>query len=189
MIKNRKCNDVLTTWAELRDAVHAGSSPLDIGDEIDIELKTGERVTLVCERVENGHVTFFTKNLLEDTHAMDESEVVGNEGPLSTMGGYLEKLFRLLPEDLQAVASPLRLLKEREVFGENLYGELEKSEQLPRYREQKNRIKRLSGVPFPYWLASPYVYNFMSFCFVSSGGSSNVYNASRSGGVCFGFDI
>lgn len=36
MIKIRKCADTITTWAELRDAVHAGSSQLNIGDEIDI---------------------------------------------------------------------------------------------------------------------------------------------------------
>lgn len=189
MIKIRKCADKVTTWAELRDAVHAGSSPLDIGDEIDIELKTGERVTLVCEQVKNGRVTFFTEDLLEDTHAMDESGAVGNEKPLSTMGGYLEKLFRLLPEDLQVVASPLRLLREREVFGENRYGNPEDCEQLPRYREQKNRMKRLSGVPFPYWLASPYESNIASFCLVHRDGSSNGYYASNSIGVCFGFDI
>ena len=73
MIKIGKCADTITTWAELRDAVHAGSNPLNIGDEIDIELKTGERVTLVCEQVKNGHVTFFTNELLEDTHAMGDA--------------------------------------------------------------------------------------------------------------------
>lgn len=189
MIKIRKCADKVTTWAELRDAVHAGSSPLDIGDKIDIELKTGERVTLVCEQVKNGRATFFTEDLLEDTHAMDESGAVGNEKPLSTMGVYLKKLFRLLPEDLQAVASPLRLLREREVFGENRYGNPEECEQLPRYREQKNRMKRLSGVPFPYWLASPRASYTAYFCLVYGDGSSYNYYASHSTGVCFGFDI
>lgn len=63
MIEIRKCNDMVTTWAELRDAVHTGFSPLNIGDEIDIELKTGERVTLVCEQVKNGHVTFFYQGI------------------------------------------------------------------------------------------------------------------------------
>lgn len=189
MIEIKKNCTLETTWAELKDDIESGNNPLNVGDEIDIKLKTGERVTLVCERVENGHVTFFTKNLLEDTHAMDESGVVGNEKPLSTMDGYLEKLFRLLPEELQAVASQLRLLREREVFGENLYGEPEKSEQLPRYREQKNRIKRLSGVPFPYWLASPYASNSDAFCSVRGDGSSTHNHTSESNGVCFGFDI
>ena len=191
MIKIRKCADTITTWAELRDAVHAGSSPLNIGDEIDIELKTGERVTLVCEQVKNGHVTFFTKELLEDTHAMDEGWITDWKKRLGTMDGYLEKLFRLLPDDLQAVicGEKLRLLREREVFGENRYGKPENCEQLPRYQEPENRVKRLSGVPFPYWLASPYAANATTFCAVGGDGSSSSDGASGSYGVCFGFDI
>lgn len=187
---NRKCNYTITTWVELRDAVHAGSRLLDVGDEIDIELKTGERVTLVCEQVKNGRATFFTKDLLEDTHAMDEGWITDYREHLSTMDGYLKKLFRLLPDDLQRVASPLRLLREREVFGENIYGEPEDCEQLPRYRDPQNRIKRLSGVPFPYWLASPIASDAAPFCGVYGDGSSSAYrSASVSYGVCFGFDI
>lgn len=70
MIEIRKNNDMMTTWAELKDDIRAGSSLLNVGDEIDIELKTGEKVTLVCERVGHRSATFFTKNLLEDAHCM-----------------------------------------------------------------------------------------------------------------------
>lgn len=191
MIKIRKCNDVLTTWAELRDAVHAGSSPLNVGDEINIVLKTGEKVTLVCERAGNRSATFFTKNLLEDTHCMNKNWVAKNGEHLSTMGAYLGKLFRLLPDDLQeAVTEPLRLLREKEVFGENKYGQGEVCEALPRYSREENRIKTLSGVPFSYWLASPNASNSLAFCHVTSDGSSSPDNyASQSLGVCFGFDI
>ena len=189
MIKIGKCADTITTWAELRDAVHAGSSPLKVGDEIGIELKTGERVTLVCELVKDGHATFFTRDLLEDTHSMDEGWITRYKTHLSTMGGYLKKLFRLLPDDLQKVARQLHLQKEREVFGENQYGNPEECEQLPRYRKLKNRVKRLNGVPFSYWLASPYASNSTYFRYVRSDGSSNYATASYSYGVCFGFDI
>lgn len=189
MIEIKKCNDMVTTWMELRDAIRTGSSLLNVGDEIEIELKTGERVTLVCEWVKNGCATFFTKNLLEDTHAMDEEWAARYKAHLSTMDGYLKKLFRLLPDDLQAVASPLRLLREREVFGENQYGNPEKCEQLPRYRKLKNRVKRLNGVPFPYWLASPDANSSTDFCYVGSDGDGNYTDASSGGGVCFGFDI
>ena len=191
MIKIRKNNDMMTTWAELKDDIRDGSSLLNIGDEIDIELKTGERVTLVCEQVKNGHVTFFTKELLEDTHAMDEGWITEYKKHLSTMDRYLEKLFHILPDDLQAVicGEKLRLLREREVFGENRYGKPENCEQLPRYQEPENHVKRLSGVPFPYWLASANASYSTYFCSVNSGGSSSAYYASNSIGVCFGFDI
>lgn len=178
-------------WIELKNALARGESPVAIGDEIEIELKTGERVTLVCERVKNGCATFFTKDLLEDTHVMDDGWITGWKKRLGTMDGYLEKLFRLLPDDLQAAicGEKLRLLREMEVFGENRYGKPENCEQLPRYQEPENRVKRLSGAPFPYWLASPYASGFTYFCYVNSDGSSTNYHASASVGVCFGFDI
>ena len=40
MIEIRKNNDMMTTWAELKDDIRAGSSLLNVGDEIDIKLKT-----------------------------------------------------------------------------------------------------------------------------------------------------
>lgn len=190
MIKIGKCADTITTWAELRNAVHAGSSPLNIGDEIDIVLKTGEEVTLVCERAGHRSATFFTKNLLEDTHCMNENWKAKNGEQLSTMEAYLDKLFRLLPDDLQEVVTePLRLLREKEVFGKNKYGNEEVCELLSRYSEKENRVKTLNGVQFPYWLASPYASHSTAFCGVGDDGSSGTISASYSFGVCFGFDI
>lgn len=191
MIEIRKNNDMMTTWAELKDDIRVGSSLLNVDDEIDIELKTGEKVTLVCERVGHRSATFFTKNLLEDAHCMSANWAAENGEQLSTMEAYLGKLFRLLPDELQGIITePLRLLREKEVFGENEYGKEETCEPLPRYFKEENRIKTLSGIPFPYWLATPGATNAESFCRVSSGGSINGYTgASGSYGVCFGFDI
>ena len=113
-----------------------------------------------------------------------------NGEQLSTMEAYLGKLFRLLPYDLQEVVTePLRLLREKEVFGKNNYGNEELCEVLHRYSEKENRVKTLNGVPFPYWLASPRASNSTNFCAVSSDGSSGTSNASDSGGVCFGFEV
>lgn len=177
-------------WMELKNALAQGETPVAVGDEIEIELKTGERVVLVCEFVKDGHATFFTKDLLEDTHVMDEGWITGFEKHLSTMDAYLEKLFRLLPDDLKSVirGGNLRLLREREVFGRNRYGKPEDCEQLPRYLELKNRVKRLSGVPFPYWLASAYAINTALFCYVDRG-CRDLNGASGSYGVCFGFEV
>lgn len=190
MIKIRKCNDVMTTWEELRDAVHAGSSPLNVGDEIDIVLKTGEKVTLVCERVGHRSATFFTKNLLEDIHCMNANWATENGEQLSTMEAYLIKLSRLLPDDLQEVVTePLRLLREKEVFGENEYGKEEACKPLPRYFKEENRVKTLNGVQFSYWLATPRASCSNVFCGVSSDGSIDYDTAGDSIGVCFGFEV
>lgn len=181
----------MTNWLELKNSLKLDNPATAIDDEFTIELKTGEKVTLVCELVRKGRATFFTKDLLEDTHSMDAGWITGWKKRLSDMDGYLEKLFRLLPDDLQAVicGGKLRLLREREVFGNNCYGKPEDCERLPRYRDAENRVKRLNGVPFSYWLASPYASNSTYFCYVRSDGSSNYATASYSYGVCFGFDI
>lgn len=190
MIEIKKNSTLKTTWAELKDDIEAASNPLNVGDEIDIVLKTGEKVTLVCERAGHRSATFFTKNLLEDTHCMSVNWAAKNGEQLSTMEAYLSKLFRLLPDDLQEVVTePLRLLREKEVFGKNIYGNEEVCEVLPRYSEKENRVKTLNGVPFPYWLATPYASGSTSFCSVRSDGSSYYYGVSYCRGVCFGFDI
>lgn len=189
MIEIRKAYTSRMTWAQLKAGVKDSTVPLYVGDEIDITLKTGENVTLVCERIRDGRATFFTKDLLEDTHAMDGSDVVGSDKPLSSMDRYLKKLFRLLPDDLQEVAGSLRLLKEQEIFGENWFGKPEGREQFVRYKNKANRVKRLSGVPFPYWLSTPFTSGSTSFCSVRSDGSSYYSGANASRGVCFGFDI
>lgn len=191
MIEIKKNCTLETTWKELKDDIESASNPLNVGDEIDIVLKTGEKVTLVCEQVKNGHATFFTKNLLEDTHCMNENRNAKNGEQLSAMEAYLGKLFRLLPDELQGIiAEPLRLLREKEVFGENEYGKEETCEPLPRYFKEENRVKTLNGVPFPYWLASPFATDSHLFCYVYSDGSSSYHDgASLSAGVCFGFDI
>ena len=191
MIKIKKNCTLQTTWAELKEDIEAASNPLNVGDEIDIVLKTGEKVTLVCERAGHRSATFFTKNLLEDTHCMSVNWAAENGEQLSTMEAYLSKLFHLLPDDLQEIITePLRLLREKEVFRENKCGKEEVCEALSRYSEKKNRIKTLSGIPFPYWLATPYANGTTAFCYVVSDGSSSASNsASSSYGVCFGFDI
>lgn len=189
MIEIRKAYTSRMTWAQLKAGVKDSTVPLYAGDEIDITLKTGENVTLVCERIRDGRATFFTKDLLEDTHVMDSANVVGSDKSLSSMDRYLKKLFRLLPDDLQEVAGSLRLLKEQEVFWTNLFGEPENREQFVRYKRYENRIKRLNGVPFPYWLSTKHAGSLNCFCFVNTEGRRNISCAGYSYGVCFGFDI
>ncbi|MBS4880073.1 MAG: hypothetical protein KH138_07190 [Firmicutes bacterium] len=190
MIEIKKNYTLETTWAILKNDIKTGPNPLNVGDEIDIVLKTGENVTLVCERAGHRSATFFTKNLLEDTHCMNENWIAKNGEQLSPMEAYLGKLFRLLPDELQEVATePLRLLREKEIFGENEYGKEETCEPLPRYFKEENRVKTLNGVQFPYWLATPHASYSNVFCSVYRDGSSNNTGASRSYGVCFGFDI
>ncbi len=190
MIEIRNGGTLRTTWEELKISIKNNTSSLDIGDELDIVLKTGENVTLVCEYVGYKYATFFTKNLLEDTHCMNENWAADNKQCLSTMETYLSKLFHLLPDDLQKVVTgSLRLLHEREVFGKDEYREEEGHDLLPRYLKKENRIKTLSGIPFPYWLSPTNLDDPEIFPIVGRGGDKSEYSVSDSCGVCFGFDI
>lgn len=182
----------MTNWKALRDSVKHDRKPcVSIGAEIPVELKTGETVVMVCEWEEQSRAVFFTKDLLQDTHVMDDGETTGWDNHPSTMSEYLEELFHLLPEDLQEVIrdSKLRLLREREVFGRNSYGRPENCEQFPRYQDQGNRVKRLNGIPFPYWLTNRKARDNDYFCYVGSDGEPSYYYGYYSYGVCFGFEI
>lgn len=192
MIYIRKANERVDTWRGLKEALRAGKKPVEVEDEIDIVLKDGQEVTLVCELTYDGAARFSSKDLLADTHAMHENWAAKNGEQLSTMEDYLNKRVRLLlPDELQEVIDGnLVLLTEREVFGENKYGRVESDcEQLPRYKNKENRIKRLNGVPFPWWLSTPRSGGTTSFCGVYSDGSAYYYSASFSNGVSLGFWI
>lgn len=182
----------MTNWKALMDSVKHDRKPcVSIGAEIPVELKTGETVVMVCEWVEPGKAVFFTRDLLRDTHPVDEGLLTGQDRHLNTMDEYLEKLFCLLPDALQEVikGGKLRLLREREVFGRNSYGRPENYDQLPRYRDRGNRVKCLNGVPFPYWTATPEASDRDYFCYVGSDGEPSYYYTYYSYGVCFGFEI
>ncbi len=47
MIEIRKSGTLRTTWEELKASIKNNTSSLNVGDELDIVLKTGENVTLV----------------------------------------------------------------------------------------------------------------------------------------------
>lgn len=61
MVEIRKGDTLRTTWEELKTSIKNNTSSLNVGDELDIVLKTGEDVTLVCEYVGYKYVTFFYK--------------------------------------------------------------------------------------------------------------------------------
>lgn len=64
MIEIRKAYTSRMTWAQLKAGVKDSTVPLYAGDEIDITLKTGENVTLVCERIRDGRATLTKKEIM-----------------------------------------------------------------------------------------------------------------------------
>ena len=86
----------------------------------------------------------------------------------------------------------LWLFSEIEVFGKTTYSYAGEGTQYPYFATAAERIKRLSngaGAASYWWERSPYASGSNAFCGVATSGAANVYGASGSHGVCFGFCI
>ena len=86
----------------------------------------------------------------------------------------------------------LWLFSEIEVFGKTTYSYAGEGTQYPYFATAAERIKRLSngaGAASYWWERSPFASGSNAFCGVATSGAANVYGASGSHGVCFGFCI
>lgn len=88
---------------------------------------------------------------------------------------------------IQTTNDKLFLLSEIEIFGSTTYSFAGEGKQYAYYQAGNSKVKNLSGSANYWWERSPYSSNSAAFCFVSSDGSANAYDASYSIGVAFGF--
>lgn len=112
-----------STWAEIKAAVQAGISGLDlskywnIGDTKPVTLTTGETIELQIAGFNHdtysdgvtAPVTFVMKNCLNTTANMNSGD--GNTGgyPASAMKTYVEtNIYNKLPSDLKAIVAPVK---------------------------------------------------------------------------------
>lgn len=207
------------SWDEIAE-IAEGEKPeekFSIGDEKTVTLYTGEQVTFVIlgfnhDKLQKGGVagiTFGLKELMDGRFEMnaDDTNVGGwRDSKMRTV--YMERIYKLLPDDLrkhikttikltgegdcsedaEQTADKLFLFSEKEVFGETEYAVSNEGKQYPYFKDASNRIKHRNGTSAnTWWLRSPYASSSYTFCYVGYNG--NVYNgyASGSGGVCFGF--
>ena len=116
---------------------------------------------------------------------------------------YMNRLFKLLPTELQSVIAvvdkntsigneseelkttqdKLFLLSQSEVFGNSSYSVDGEGEQYEYFKDQENRIAHRNGSSDWWWLRSPNVASSTSFCDVSSGGRATYAGAGGSYGV------
>lgn len=195
------------TWAELKAAAEAGTigEPIQSGDLIPFNLKTGEEVAVRATHDENGKMFFVFEDCLEDEHAMNKQNTTKGGWAACDMRKYLNKtVFALLPDDLQAVIAPTKIVQivdgERvetedklflfsrtQVFGKGAWSEREPEDtQLACFRRERDRVKECgdNGTWF-WWLRSAYSGN--SFRTVNSSGSYGNGFADGSYGVALGF--
>lgn len=119
----------------------------EIGDVIDFTLTTGEEVSAMAMRKESDGMLFVFCDCLKTDYPMNDNDT--NEGGYEAsklrkvlngeiLGTFPEKIRNLMKSFENG--DHLRLLTEKEVFGENKYGEEDNGSQLEPMKSRKNRI-------------------------------------------------
>lgn len=184
---------------------------LQVGDELDITLKTGEELTAqVVHVTKEGRVMVVLKDCMEKMHAMND--YVTNEGGWkdSAMRKWLnEDVLPRLPKELQAMVVP-RTIRQKingeevqtqdklwlpsftEMFGAEAAAEWTTGdlgdEQFELFDSERSRVKEVPGRgTWWYWLRSPRGSYSANFCMVNSSGAADYSNGSFAYGVAFGF--
>lgn len=171
----------------------------EVGDIVGYTMEDGEEVEALAVKEEfdkhgNLCMVFMLLDCLKEECRMNRDD--------TNDGGYEESYLReqLRTEYLERFPSSLRLNMvpfkngdllriptEREIFGENRYGEEEPDtvEQFEAMKKRRNRmaLDGSNGETQAYWLQNKRVRSATSFCYVNSTGSANSNGASYSGGV------
>ncbi len=172
----------------------------EIGDVISFQLTDGEAVKAMAMKREEGGMVFLFVDCLAKEYAMNEEN--------SNRGGYIASDLRVVlngeildrfPEEIKSHMVPfatgdlLRLPTEKEIFGENYYGEDEGEgiTQFEPMKERRNRIafQGLDGAWEWYWLANKRKGFASSFAHVANYGNANCDYASLPLGVRPAFKI
>lgn len=171
----------------------------EIGDVVSFSLEDGEEVKAVAVKEEfdkhgNLCMVFMLLDCLKEECRMNRDD--------TNDGGYEESYLReqlnteyleRFPASLRLNMVPfengdlLRIPTEREIFGENRYGEEEPDtvEQFDAMKKRRNRIALdgSNGETQAYWLQNKRVRSATTFCFVGTGGLAAANGASYSIGV------
>ena len=194
-----------STWADLK----ANECELRSGDIIPVTLKNGEEIDVEVAHDETGKTFFVFKDCMNERHFMNMRLTNKGAWDASDIRRYANnEVFDLLPDDLQAVIVPTKivqtnvlveddiaesedklfLLSATQVFGTDWWSENEPNDtQLDIFKKAKNRVKKWRGSASWWWLRSANSGNYFSF--VSTDGSDYISSADASGGVVLGFCI
>lgn len=171
----------------------------EVGDIVSYTMEDGEEVEAIAVKEEfdkhgNLCMVFMLLDCLKEECRMNRDD--------TNDGGYEESYLReqlnteyleRFPASLRLNMVPfengdlLRIPTEREIFGENRYGEEEPDtvEQFDAMKKRRNRIALdgSNGETQAYWLQNKRVRSATYFCYVSSAGYADNYYASYSVGV------
>ncbi len=198
-------------WNTIRKAQADGKLQelLQLGDELDITLKTGEELTAQVTDTKE-HMKFVLKDCMKDERGMNKKAT--NKGGWRDSGMRLwlnETVFHMLPDELQEIIVPRRIVQTMdgetlesedklwlpsftELFGEEKAKDWAPADtnetQMELFTTERSRVKEVPGKgTWWYWLRSPYGSASARFCGVRSSGSAGYTAASNACGVAFGF--
>lgn len=162
------------------------------GDIISFELTDGEKVRARAVKREKNGMLFCMVDCLKQEEQMNSRYT--NEGgyEASDLRKKLNSdILDRFPAEIRDRMNPmengdlLRIPTEREIFGENKYGDSDNAEQWPCMKQVRNRIALLgdNGSLSWYWLQNRSRSSASLFCFVGNYGLAHAYSASDSLGV------
>lgn len=210
------------SWEQINEIAHSGYADtfLTLKDSKTVTLTTGEEIEL--EIIGFNHdtytdggtapVSFFMKNCLNTTRAMNSSNTNSGGWDSSAMYTWLQGTFyEQLPEGLKALVKPVDKkssvgsqsttletisakiwqLAPAECFSSvsTSYAPAGEGTLYSVFTDNASRIKMVNGSATSWWLRSPYVSNSTYFCCVYSDGSLGNNGASISRGVAVGLCI
>lgn len=179
--------------------VDADKYGYEVQDVIAFKLTDGEEVQAMAVQQEKDGMVFCLVDCLTDEYSMNDTN--NNEGGYE--GSDLRKklnteIIARFPADIKAIMVPfgngdyVRVPTEKEIFGENYYGEYEILQQ--QWKPMKQRRNRISfhgknGDWEWYWLQNKYTDSAVYFARVNDNGHASCDSASRSNGVRLVFKL
>lgn len=161
-----------TTWKDIAALVAAGS--LKVGDQIEDELLTGEKMVYEVAHITEDRMDFISRDTMAERFTWNENgRNTGGFKKSDLCKALNGKAWEQLPEELKAVICEreciqvvdgeeekfmlkLWLPSEYEVFGEEWFSNAKEGEQLEIFKDPRNRIKMggHGGSRAVWWLLS-----------------------------------
>ena len=184
---------------EVKRKMTVDTDMFELGDIISFKLTTGEKVQARAVRETPEGMLFMTVDCLKDEQPMfkdtedmeDEDFSYDNSDLRKVLNGAILDSFPAEIRDRMKVvhgdSDLLRIPTEKEIFGENQYGQEESK--VKQFKGMKNRRNRIAwqgsktGTFEWYWLMNRHREYASYFARVGGGGGATYYNASDSLGV------
>ena len=180
-----------TTWKDIAALVAAGS--LKVGDQIEDELLTGEKMVYEVAHITEDRMDFISRDTMAERFTWNENgRNTGGFKKSDLCKALNGKAWEQLPEELKAVICEreciqvvdgeeekfmlkLWLPSEYEVFGEEWFSDAKEGEQLEIFKDPRNRIKMggHGGSRANWWLLSVGGGNSTNACTVGNGGNAS----------------